>query len=87
MKRTGFFNHPPQRHRTETFCMALSIHTPLEDEHGNSSNRVTSARLVLPVQTVDATPSNALIRECFPGKTHLFGRARSKPSQGSVPVI
>jgi hypothetical protein len=42
--------------------------------------------LALPAQTVDATPSNALIRECFPGRTHLFGRTRSKPSQGSVPA-
>jgi hypothetical protein len=27
----------------------------------------------VPVQTVDATPSNTLIRECFPGRTDLFG--------------
>jgi hypothetical protein len=38
----------------------------------------------VPVQTVDATPSNALIREWFPDRTHLWGRTRSKPSQGSV---
>jgi hypothetical protein len=40
----------------------------------------------VPVQTVDATPSNALIRERFPGRTLLFGRTQSKPSQGSVPL-
>ena len=34
---------------------------------------------------VDATPSNALIRHCFPGRSDLFGCSRSKPSQGSVP--
>ena len=39
----------------------------------------------MPVQTVDATPSNALIRQCFPGRSDLLGYARSKPSQGSVP--
>jgi hypothetical protein len=27
----------------------------------------------VPVQTVDAKPSNVLIRECFPGRTGLFG--------------
>src|SRR6516165_4988570 len=42
------------------------------------------AWLVLPVQPVDATPSNALIREWFPDRTHLSGRTRSKPGQGSV---
>src|SRR5882672_7215023 len=43
-------------------------------------------RLVLPAQPVDATPSNALIRQCFPGRSDLFGCPRSKPSQGSVPA-
>jgi hypothetical protein len=43
-------------------------------------------RFPVPVQTVDATPSNALIRERFPGRTLLFGRTQSKPSQGSVPL-
>jgi hypothetical protein len=28
--------------------------------------------LRVPAQTVDATPSNALIRQCFPGRTDLF---------------
>jgi hypothetical protein len=40
----------------------------------------------MPAQTVDATPSNALIRQCFPGRSNLFGCPRSKPSQGSVPA-
>jgi hypothetical protein len=40
----------------------------------------------VPAQTVGATPSNVLIRECFRGKNHLFGRTRSKPSQGCVPL-
>src|SRR6266446_3399470 len=43
-------------------------------------------RLTLPAQPVDATPSNALIRQCFPGRSDLFGCPRSKPSQGSVPA-
>src|SRR6267142_1200014 len=43
-------------------------------------------RLRLPAQPVDATPSNALIRQCFPGRSDLFGCPRSKPSQGSVPA-
>src|SRR5580765_4442775 len=44
------------------------------------------AWLPLPVQTVDATPPNTLIRQCFPGRSDLFGCPRSKPSQGSVLV-
>src|SRR6266852_7999981 len=40
----------------------------------------------MPAQPVDATPSNALIRQCFPGRSALFGCPRSKPSQGSVPA-
>jgi hypothetical protein len=43
-------------------------------------------RLTLPVQTIDATPSNALIRHCFPMSIDLFGSTRSKPSQGSAPA-
>src|SRR6266436_1443486 len=46
--------------------------------------RVCATRL--PAQPVDATPSNALIRQCFPGRSDLFGCPRSKPSQGSVPA-
>jgi hypothetical protein len=38
----------------------------------------------VPVQTVDATPFNALIRQSFSGRGDLFGRPRSKPSQGRV---
>jgi hypothetical protein len=41
---------------------------------------------VAPVQTVDATPSSELIRQCFPERSDLFGCARSNPSQGSVPA-
>ena len=43
-------------------------------------------RLGVPAQPVDATPSNALIRQCFLGRSDLFGCTRSKPSQGSVPA-
>src|SRR6266446_8137536 len=43
-------------------------------------------RLTLPAQPVDATPSNALIRQYFPGRSDLFGCPRSKPSQRSVPA-
>jgi hypothetical protein len=45
-----------------------------------------SFRLALPAQPVDATPSNALIRQYFPRRSDLFGCPRSKPSQGSVPA-
>jgi hypothetical protein len=38
-----------------------------------SLNDFVSARLVLPAQTVDATPSNTLIRQRFPRRTDLFG--------------
>ena len=41
---------------------------------------------MLPAQPVDATPSNALIRQCFPGRSDLFGCTWSRPSQGSVPA-
>src|SRR5712664_3441089 len=47
---------------------------------------VRDVRFALPAQPVDATPSNALIRQCFPGRSDLFGCTRSKPSQGSVPA-
>src|SRR5580692_10327290 len=40
----------------------------------------------MPAQPVDATPSSALIRQCFHRENHLFGCTRSKPSQGSVPT-
>jgi hypothetical protein len=39
----------------------------------------------MPAQTVDATPSNQGIRQCFPGRSDLFGCPWSKPSRGSVP--
>src|SRR6266481_7255821 len=45
-----------------------------------------NARLTLPAQSVDATPSNQLIRQYFPWRTDLFGCTRSKPSQGGVPT-
>ena len=45
-----------------------------------------SARLVVPAQAVDATPSSVLILQCFPRRSDLFGRPRSKPSQGGVPA-
>jgi hypothetical protein len=45
-----------------------------------------SCREQVPAQPVDATPSNSLIRQCFPGRSDLFGCTRSKPSQGSVPA-
>jgi len=48
---------------------------------------VRDVRFALPVQTVDATLSNPLIRQSFPGRSGLFGCTRSKPSQGSVPAI
>jgi hypothetical protein len=43
-------------------------------------------RFAVPAQPVDATPSNALIRQCFPRRSVLFCWTRSKPSQGSVPA-
>jgi hypothetical protein len=42
--------------------------------------------IALPAQTVDATPSNQLIRQYFPWGTDPFSCTRSKPSQGSVPA-
>src|SRR5208337_3679030 len=45
-----------------------------------------SSHFSLPAQTVDATPSSALIQQCFPGRADLFGCTRSKPSQCSVPA-
>src|SRR5260370_9591970 len=50
------------------------------------SPRTGLVRFAVPAQPVDATPSNALIRQYFPGRSDLFGRPRSKPSQGSVPA-
>ena len=48
------------------------------------SETVNGVWFYLPAQPVDATPSNALIRRCFPGRSDLFGCPQSKPSQGSV---
>jgi hypothetical protein len=39
-----------------------------------------------PVQTVDATPFDQLIRQHFPRATDPLGCGRSKPSQGGVPT-
>jgi hypothetical protein len=39
----------------------------------------------VPAQPVDATPSNALIRQWFPGRSDLFGSTQSDPSQDDVP--
>ena len=50
-----------------------------------SSQHSPDAWLV-PAQPVDATPSNALIRLCFPGGSDLFGYTRPKPGQRSVPA-
>jgi hypothetical protein len=49
-------------------------------------SRGRSMRQIVPAQPVDATPSNALIRPCFPERARLFGCTRSNPSQGSVPA-
>jgi hypothetical protein len=43
-----------------------------------------SVRITLPVQTVDATPSNQLIRQYFPKRIVLCGKTQSEPKQGSV---
>jgi len=39
--------------------------------------KVNVVRMTVPPQPVDATPSNALIRHCFPGRSALFGCPRS----------
>jgi len=57
---------------------------PVRAANRTSGSWYEDVRFALPAQPVDATPSIALIRECFPWRTNLFGRARSKPSQGSV---
>jgi hypothetical protein len=46
--------------------------------------RISLHRLQLPVQTVDATPSNQLIRQYFPKRIILCGKTQSEPKQGSV---
>jgi len=48
---------------------------------GNGPGEAKDAlvRFQLPAQPVDATPSSALIRQCFPGRSNLFGCTRSKP--------
>jgi hypothetical protein len=51
----------------------------------NIDNPILLAWFVVWIQTVDATPSNQLIRQCFPWRTDLYGRTRSEPNQGSVP--
>jgi hypothetical protein len=61
--------------------IAPPIESALVEDFG-----LLDVRLALPVQTVDATPSIALIRQCLPGRSGLFGCPRSKPSQGSVPA-
>jgi hypothetical protein len=48
------------------------------------ADTVRDVRLVLPVQTVDATPSNQLIRQYFPKIIVLCGKTQSEPKQGSV---
>jgi hypothetical protein len=48
------------------------------------ANRVELGRVVVPVQTVDATPSNQLIRQYFPRTIVLCGKTQSEPKQGSV---
>jgi hypothetical protein len=45
---------------------------------------IEHAWLVVPVQTVDATPSNQLIRQYFPRRIVLCGKTQSEPKQGSV---
>jgi hypothetical protein len=55
----------------------------LRASHGQLGS---SARFVVPAQTVDATPFNALIRQCFPRRSELFVCTLSKPSQGSLPT-
>jgi hypothetical protein len=40
----------------------------------------------VPVQTVDATPSDQVIRQRFPWATDPFGCTRSKTYQGGVPA-
>jgi glutamate/tyrosine decarboxylase-like PLP-dependent enzyme len=44
------------------------------------------SRRISRLQTVDATPSNALIRPCFPRLNPFVCCTRSNPSQGSVPA-
>src|SRR5208282_2588221 len=60
--------------------------TPIESPNRRSASQYPFVRFSLPAQTVDATPSSALIQQCFPGRADLFGSTWSKPSQGSVPT-
>jgi hypothetical protein len=76
------------------FCRFLRLHRKVDAQPQRSvfDNRTNTGSVLdlsgkrLPAQPVDATPSNVLIRQCFPGRTDLFGCTRSKPSQGSVPA-
>jgi hypothetical protein len=38
----------------------------------------------VPAQPVDATPSDQLIRQCFPKRIDLYGGTQSEPTQGFV---
>src|SRR5260370_1309319 len=50
------------------------------------SPRTGLVRFAVPAQPVDATPSNALIRQYFPGRSDPLGRTRCNPTQVSVPA-
>jgi hypothetical protein len=50
---------------------------------GNAES-IPLACLVVPVRSVDATPSNAFIPRCFDGRNDRSSCPRSKPSQRSV---
>jgi hypothetical protein len=64
-----------------TFWLAKSWFVGLPDKSGTMTQL---DRLALPTQPVDATPSKALLRHCFPGRTDLSAFSRSKPSQDIV---
>ena len=69
---------------SEGFCCANLTQCLINANRTSAEAAIPHFRLPVPVQTVDATPSNTLTRQCFPGRSDLFGCPRSNPSQGSV---
>jgi len=63
--------------RTENHSAKNALVMPVKPVRGWSATRtlLLSPGKRMPVQTVDATPSNALIQRCFPGRRALFGCA------------
>src|SRR6266850_5894720 len=93
METSPLRSRRPKSARRRIIVQGIRLHlssgdlTPDKSHYRRSGfGTIPLVRFPLPAQPVDATPSNALIRQCFPGRSDLFGCPRSKPSQGSVPA-